>query len=529
MRFLDWVGVNAIRSRDAGAAPPFDAVNGPGRARGQKGGRGSQSRSGPLARVAVAVATVIGLVAAVVGTSVIAASAPASAATTSATCSFANAGSGTYARTLCWFDMSAYSATAATSAAGQPVTISLPGGYTISFTLTASGGAIHAVAFPTYSAAYLGNGAYTGVTGKPALYQTQSGTTTTLTLSGISVVDSQGNPVTGYSFVGADAESTDSTEYITWTSNTVLNLISNVGNACNSGALLTGVGTTSVTCSSTQTNTKTGTAILAAEHPSTFSQIMHGQGLQAVAFGVLVSTVQLSKTVAGRINPSDAFAISVSSSAGSVVGTANTGTANTATTGQLTVLSGSAGENYTLSEAATSGLLSNYNSSWSCTRNGSTDPSLPAAQAGASATVTLNVGDFVNCTITNTPKPTSLSLLKQAAAPVDVNHDGITDAGRHDRLQLRRHQHGGVDHEQCRRERPQARPGDVPTVDTFTRRLGDLYRGQRLHRDRGPTSRLVPSSIPLRPAGSPQVRRRRSSRRPRRSPRRHRRPTRQYR
>ena len=242
------------------------------------------------------------------------------------------------------------------------------------------------------------------------------------------MVDAQGNPVTGYSFVGADAESTDASESITWTSDQVLNLISNIGNACNSGALLTGVGTTTVKCSAAVSSTEAGTAMLAA-NPSTFTQVMVGQGLQAVAFGVLVSTVQLDKTVASRINPSDAFALSVSSSTGSVVGSANTGTANTATTGQLTVLSGASGENYCLSEAATSRLLSNSNSSWSCTRNGATDPSLPSGATGASASVTLSIGDFVNCTITNTAKAASLSLLKRAAAPVDVTHDGITDAG----------------------------------------------------------------------------------------------------
>ena len=215
--------------------------------------------------------------------------------------------------------------------------------------------------------------------------------------------------------VGADAEATDSTESITWTSDQALSLISNVGNACNSGSLLTGVGTTTVKCASTQTSTKTGTAVLAAKHPSTFSQVMVGQGLQAVAFGVLVSTVQLNKTVASRINPSDAFALTVSSSTGSVIGAANTGTASSASTGPVTVLTSAAGKDYTLSEAAASGLLSDYNMSWSCTRNGASDPSLPSGAAGPSASVTLSIGDYVTCTITNTAKPASLSILKKAA------------------------------------------------------------------------------------------------------------------
>ena len=391
----------------------------------------SHRNTGSGGRVWVAAATVVGLGLGLVATlaAVTAAPLPALAAPTAATCSFANAGSGTFARTLCWFDLSAYNATAAGSAAGQSMTVALPGGYTISFTLKVTGGAAAPFAFPTFSGAYLGNKAYTGVAGKPALYQTGSGTTTTAALSAISVVDANGKAVTGYSFVGADAEATDAGESITWTSDQPLSLISAIGNACNSGAGLAGVGTTTVKCSSTVSSTKTGTAILAAEHPSTLSQTMVGAGKQAVAFGVLVSTVQLTKSVSRRINPADAFGVSVSSSTGSVLGSANTGTTGTATTGQLTVLTGAAGEDYTLAESATSGLLSDYSQSWSCTRNGTADPALPSGAAGPSATVTLAIGDFVNCTITNTALPVSLALLKQAGTPNDVNRDGITDAG----------------------------------------------------------------------------------------------------
>ena len=188
------------------------------------------------------------------------------------------------------------------------------------------------------------------MTGKPALYQTQSGTTSTATLSGISVVNLSGSPVTGYSFVGADAKSTDTGESITRTSDKPLSLISTIGNACNSGALLTGVGTTTVKCPATVSSDQDGHGHPGRREPDVVADFV-GQGLQAVAFGVLVSTVQVNKTVAGRINPSDAFAVQVASSTGSVLGSANTGTAATASTGQVTVLTSSAGgrKSYTLS------------------------------------------------------------------------------------------------------------------------------------------------------------------------------------
>lgn len=66
------------------------------------------------------------------------------------------------------------------------------------------------------------------------MYQTKSGTTTA-TLTNIKVVDRNGTTMTGYAFVGADAESTDTAESITSTSDTPLYLISNIANACNAG------------------------------------------------------------------------------------------------------------------------------------------------------------------------------------------------------------------------------------------------------------------------------------------------------
>src|SRR6478752_10835576 len=225
----------------------------------------------------------------------------AAAPTAPAGCSFAQAGTGTFASTLCWLDLSAYNPNSASKPAGQPMTVTLPGGYRITFNLHVSGGPVAATSFPTFTDAFLGNnGFYTGVSGRPALNQTTRGTRTTATLTGITVTGPGGTPETGYAFVGADAESTDNKESITWTANTPFTLLEPVGNACNSGSRLTGVGTKTVTCSATVTNTKTGTPILAAQAPASIAQEMVGGGRQGVAFGVLVSTVQLNKQVTSR-------------------------------------------------------------------------------------------------------------------------------------------------------------------------------------------------------------------------------------
>lgn len=348
-------------------------------------------------------------------------------------CGFASAGTGTYARTLCWFDLSGYDAAAATSAAGQRLTFALPGGYRLAVTLKVSGGPVAANPLPTYSAAYLGNsGHYTGVPGRPALYQTASGTTTVAALSDIVATDSAGAVVQGYGLVGADAESTDAGESIEWTSSSPLESLTatgadpGIGNACGGG--YSGIGTRTVRCAGRTGANKTGTAIISAEDPTSFSQRMVGGGRQAVGFGVLVSSLQLTKKVV-RGFPGDSFAVSVAAPGGSVLASADTGGGTSASTGEATVLAGARGGDYTLRETATSGLESNYDRAWSCTRNGKADGELPAGDAGGSARVHVGIGDFVSCTVTNTGKPATLKLEKHAAAPVDVNGNGITDAG----------------------------------------------------------------------------------------------------
>jgi uncharacterized repeat protein (TIGR01451 family)/LPXTG-motif cell wall-anchored protein len=358
---------------------------------------------------------------------------PRAAAAGTQSCGFATAGTGTYARTLCWFDMSGYSAAEATSAAGQRLTFALPGRYRLAVTLKVSGGPVAPNSLPTYSAAYLGNsGHYTGVPGRPALYQTSSSTTTVAALTDIVATDANGTVVEGYGLVGADAESTDPSESIEWTSSSPIESLTadssgpGIGNACGGG--YTGIGTTTVRCVGRTNANKTGTAIISAEDPTSFTQRMVGGGRQAVGFGVLVSSLQMSKKVVRGFS-GDSFGVSVASSSGATLGSATTQGGTSATTGEVTVLAGARGGEYTLNERATSGLESNYDRSWSCTRNGAADSKLPTGDAGGSAQVHVGIGDFVSCTVTNTAKAATLQLVKHAAAPVDVNGNGITDAG----------------------------------------------------------------------------------------------------
>jgi hypothetical protein len=90
---------------------------------------------------------------------------------------------------------------------------------------------------PTYyspsvngSEAYLGNnGFYTGVPGRPAIYQVVLGSTVTLTFNSIEVTGADGSVIPGWTLVTGDAESTDSGESISWTTSTAATFTSTTG------------------------------------------------------------------------------------------------------------------------------------------------------------------------------------------------------------------------------------------------------------------------------------------------------------
>jgi prepilin-type N-terminal cleavage/methylation domain-containing protein len=169
---------------------------------------------------------------------------------------------------------------------------------------------ITASPLPTYacppgSEAFLGNnGFYTGVPGEPALYEVNNGSDATINFTNIALFNSNGSAATNWQLVTGDAESTDPNESITWSTNNSLvplNLLANsstsaVGNACNStppgytstSPGLTGIGTSTVVCSTANSTDKTGTAMLKALTPSSLTVTLDGGGLQAMFMGVLL-------------------------------------------------------------------------------------------------------------------------------------------------------------------------------------------------------------------------------------------------
>jgi prepilin-type N-terminal cleavage/methylation domain-containing protein len=263
-------------------------------------------------------------------------------------CSFATPGSGQYSNQLCFVDFTGYTGNSAANCQQMSGPVqNTP--YTISFCIsqTTSVYSPNQTAYadapwpiPTYynqtfnSEAFLGNnGFYTGIGGKPALYEhtcspaadptsspCDSGgqwTMSTVTISNFKVLDAAGQSATGWTLVTGDAESTDSGEWMIFQNQSgvpwsvLYNSPNNpYGNACyndntqqipagdttsgflaynaktaptvgnpvpvgDTSSITLGAqgqtGTTSVLCESDQQLNKTGTLMLSAPVPTTGS------------------------------------------------------------------------------------------------------------------------------------------------------------------------------------------------------------------------------------------------------------------
>jgi uncharacterized repeat protein (TIGR01451 family) len=349
--------------------------------------------------------------------------APAEAADAATGCSKANSGSGTFAETICWLDFATFNETTSRSQAGQTMAITLPGGYTASFSVRTSDVAgqartgVNPVALPTWSGSALGTGgAYTGITGKPALYTTKSQAGVAMTIDNIVVRDRNAAPVSNFGFVMADAEALNENETLTWSSDVNIELLEALKPTANGGcqaSKTTGLGGKTVSCVGSAQGTGSRALIVKTDSPTRITQQVTSNGLSAFAFGFLTSAIQLDKTVTDRVSASDAFDVSITNPGGTSIATASTGLSNSATTGIVTVLEAG---NFTLSESATaltSTNLRHYNQAWTCTRNGAAYLSEPTSHQ-LSISVAPEPGDTIRCTVVNSSVGRTLAVAKTA-------------------------------------------------------------------------------------------------------------------
>lgn len=359
-------------------------------------------------------------------------------------CNYAQSGTGRYADTICWIDFSSFDNPTARSAAGQPMSLSLPGGYTATFVVEARPVAGYAdissciadepLPFWTFSLGPpatswpLGALEYRNIAGRPGLLNTNgvppggtfppacrgNGTGADLILSNIQVRDAVGQPVPGYGIVSTEAEASTHVggEGIVWRSDRTLSLLDTInprGGGC-VGGRVTGFGTSTVTCAGLG-GASYGTSLVFAESPTFFSTAsVNPSGILGTTYGFVTSKLRLNKVADQLQAPSDSFNLAVSAGS-TVLGSGATNGALTGTTGEVTILTGGS---FDLAETGAAGTdLANYNQSWACNRNGVSDPSL-SSTGNTSKAVTPGVGDFIDCTVTNNLKRANLSIVKSA-------------------------------------------------------------------------------------------------------------------
>ncbi|MEG0315074.1 MAG: hypothetical protein RR646_07445 [Erysipelotrichaceae bacterium] len=311
---------------------------------------------------------------------------------------YANAGSGPSAGGIGWYNFGNLTLKPGDTLTGLSGTLS--DGTTVTFDLSApstSSMIYDAVGSPSYGTfGYVG---YTGVLGNIILLNQRIGSAdpSEIVISNIVVKDVDGNPVTNYVALVADAENTNIGE--SWNFNTdggPWNLFTTVGFHL---PTLTGIGTQSASIIG---NSQLFMAdyVLSTQAPKNMKFIgISPGGLEGLAIGFATTRVTIQKVIGDRINSNDQFSLTI---AGTPSDTAITTGAVAGTQVETATVYGNAGSTYTINEAMAPGsvsTLANYKtvvSAINATPGGTTPPisALPIS-------VTPALGDEIVYTITN--------------------------------------------------------------------------------------------------------------------------------
>jgi Surface adhesin CshA non-repetitive domain 2 len=322
-------------------------------------------------------------------------------------------------QTYCWLDFTGYDDAIAKSASGQNFSFTLTDGSTLTLNVKATSPnatAFRATAAPSWTGAAVGNSAFIGIPGRPIIYTAANGSST-VTLSNIVINAPMGaGQATTYMFVAADAESTDNSESLSFTSNGGNWITLDQVNPITGSQYppVTGLGTQTVTESGGGLTGNVGGYIFGSIAPSgnpipamQVSSTMGAGGLQGAMFAVRFASLKLTKQiVSSRINAADQFTYTVSSTGTGTILTS--GTTSGAGNGPFSsaVLSLASGLPITLSETMAAGsvsALANYNSRLTC-RNAANAVTVDLVTTNYSYGA-LSYGDAINCVFTNTPLP----------------------------------------------------------------------------------------------------------------------------
>lgn len=323
-------------------------------------------------------------------------------------------------QTYCWLDFTGYNDATAKTAAGQNFSFTLNDGSTLTLTVKATSPnatAFTATTAPSWTGAAVGNSAFIGIPGRPIIYTAAAGSST-ITLSNILITAPLGaGTATTYMFVAADAESTDNSESLSFTTNggnwVILDQVNPISGS--QYPPVSGVGTTTVTESGGGLTGNVGGYIFGSTAPPggppvpamTVSSTMGAGGLQGAMFAVRFASLKLTKQIVStRINAADQFTYTVKSTGTGA--TLTSGTTSGTSNGPFSsaVVSLASGLPLTLGETMAAGsvsALANYNSRLICKNAANvTTVDIVATTYNYGA---LSYGDAINCTFTNTALP----------------------------------------------------------------------------------------------------------------------------
>lgn len=331
-------------------------------------------------------------------------------------------------RTYCWLDLSGYVDATARGTNGQAFTFNLPDGTTVNFTLK-SDGALNPAAVPSWTGSAFGNSAFTGIPGKPILYQTANGTTVNVTISNIVVTPPSGG-TSQYSMIVGDGESTNGGETLafTTTGNAWQRVATIKNGTSNLYPTVSGEGTNTVT--ETGVDGTVGSFVWRSDgNPSQISSTLKGSGLQGIIIGMRYASISVvSQLTNARYKTADQFVYSLTTTTGMSLATGTT--TGTATSGfpVASVPTVAASYPFNISEAmapGSIGTLQNYLTTLTCTNtNGGSSTQLPSNLPVTTYNFTnLQYGDAVLCTFTNT----TLSNRVSGTVYSDANHNGSQD------------------------------------------------------------------------------------------------------
>ncbi|MEG1528552.1 MAG: hypothetical protein RR248_05610 [Clostridia bacterium] len=336
--------------------------------------------------------------------------------------SYANAGSGPSAGGIGWFNFGNLTLNPGQSALG--LTGTLNDGSTVTFDIKSLPTSfVPYTALPTAPPgfSYFGPTGYTGILGNVTMRTPllpAYGSPSVLVLENIVVKDPSGNPITNYTAVAADAESTNSfpqyTENLTFITNgSPWTLLTTIGG---NPPAIAGVGTNTVVI----TGLNQGLAasnVLTSLAPTTLS--LSSFGREGIAVGFAVTKIKVCKNIGDRINSADQFVIDIAGTPNSQITT--TGSVD-GMQSPCAVVYGLAGNTYTIKEQMAPGSVSPLSaytqtiSAVNLSAGGTVPPtgSLPI-------NVTPILGDIIEYTILNSAPPIfKKSVDKTFAKPGDV-------------------------------------------------------------------------------------------------------------